>query len=188
MRPIEPRRLAPPARHRDQEPGEVAPDRLPQPPSGFPEPRKLGRCQIVRPGLRRLGAARAGDQGARVGLDVPGVLAPVQKARQGTEPRARDWHASSPPCQELAHVRRGQIGCRHVLCLHGGERQPHLRDLIGDILRGRQTGAAHLGPARQARARSHPPAVAAWRRACAAHPPPAPSSRPPDRRQRQPAP
>ena len=53
MRPVEPRRLATPARHRDQEPGEVTPYRLASPPSGFPEAGKLGRRQVVRPRLRR---------------------------------------------------------------------------------------------------------------------------------------
>ena len=88
MRPVQPGGLAPPAGHRDQEPREVAPDRLAQRSSSAPELRQLGRRQIVRAGLRRLGAARTGDQGARVGRDVPGVLAPIQKARQGAE-RAR---------------------------------------------------------------------------------------------------
>ena len=149
VRPIEPRRLVPPARHHDQEPGEVAPDRLPQRASGYPEPRKLGRGQIVRAGLRRLGAARAGDQGAGVGLDMPGVLAPIQKARQGAEPLACGRNATGH-AQQAAHFRISQVGRGHVLGFHVGERLPSVRQFIGDILRGGQAGAAHLWPAGQA--------------------------------------
>ena len=105
MRPVEPCSFAAPAGHHDQEPGEVTPYRLAQPVSRTPEACQFSRRQIVRASLRRPGAARTGDQCARVGLDVPGVLAPVEEAGQGAEARACVGTFAAAVFQELAHVR-----------------------------------------------------------------------------------
>ena len=89
----------------------------------------------------------AGDQCARVGLDVPGVLAPVQEAGQGAEPLAR---GRGPPSRSTVCARRsGQVGCRHVFCRHLVQAPTGLRQFLGDIRADGSASAAHLGPPRQ---------------------------------------
>lgn len=95
MLPFQPCGFTAPAWHHDQEPGEVTPHRLAQPVSRTPEACQFGQRQIVRASLGRPGAAATGDQCAGVGLDVPGVLCPIEEAGQAPK-RARALAPSLP--------------------------------------------------------------------------------------------